>query len=474
MDTTRKAWMCMGTFLVLAASCGAQPGTEHAVAGRETRYRAPLEGFALRPPPGAQKTTQRIPAILAQWTRSAPESGETLWTLRVYRTTFRNRQADVRDYAQAVKETLKLRPDLQVDDLNFLNLGEVPAIQVTGKTKEKVVTDAMGINTKVPSTELRQVWFLRGPGEFLVLDFVTVGNRLEWTNRLWETLVSSVELFDPAVFLQEQEKRIQRAGVFLNRLTGEAIQHALPKTPRWFLVRKDDTSVGWLCMQGRPTRKKHVAGYEIRSWAMFQLPGQPVRLVRQMQFTDPNMSMGLWSGRIQLGSGEQSVLFVEDGLRQGRMILATWNDGRRMATERKDIPEMMFGMYLPRAVGTLLPALLDRTNPAGYTFSEYDRQINDFQVRTVMVVGPERIPRNGKLVEVVRITDQPTADAEPVTFWVDPDGKVLQTRSPDGLVSAAASEEDVLNVYPNARAVITRMNRTQPKKQSANQRRAAN
>jgi hypothetical protein len=262
----------------------------------------------------------------------------------------------------------------------------------------------------------------------------------------------------------------------LNGLTGEAIQSALPQTPHWFLVQKNDTPVGWLCMQGRPVRRNREAGYEIRSWAMFQIPNQPVRLIQQRQFTNPKMTMGLWSGRVQFGSGQQSALLVEDGLRQGNMIIATLTDGQRVDNEKKKIPEKMFGMYLPRAVGTLLPSLLDRTQPAGYTFAEYDRQVNDFQIRTVTVVGPERIDVKGKFVQAVKITDQPAVDSEPLTFWVDENGKVLQSRSPDGLVSVSVRPEDVLRAFPNARAVIAKMNQIQqqtpqtPTKRPANRR----
>jgi hypothetical protein len=462
------SWM-LGLVLVVAAAGGAQPAGEDSAsetpaAEIQRAYRSPMEGFALKPPAGAVRTDTQGPAVLAQWTMQDPQSGETLWTLRVYRTTFRNREANIRDYAQAVTETLTLREGMKIGDLTYMDVAGCPAIQITGGTKEQIVTDTTGIRSKLPATQLRQAWFLRGPGEFLVTEFAVVGNESERLNTTWENLLSSIELFDAKTFQLEQERNIKQAGVFLNHLTSEAVERALPRTPRWFLVYQSDKPVGWLCMQGRPARRNRIAGYEICSWAMFQLSDQPVRLIRQQQFADPKFSMGQWQGRIQIGSGEQSALLVEDGLRQGPLIVSTFHDGLRQTNVEKTIPRDVTGMYLPKAVGVLLPSLLDRTKTAAYTFAEYDRRKNDFQMRTVSVVGPERIDLRGKFVDAVRITDQPTADAEAVTFWVDETGRVLQSRSPDGFLRVSASQKDVLKVYPNARGVINQLNQTQPNK----------
>lgn len=456
---------------VVAATAGGQ--SAEPAGGEQGMYRARLEGFALRPPAGAQKTEQRIPGVLAEWTRQDPKTAQTLWTLRVYRTTFRNHEANIRDYAQAVKERLSLRPGATIDAMDFGDVAGCPAMYLAGRVAGQVRTDATGMESKLPPTHFRQAWFLRGPGEFLVLDFVRTEDSPDRLETTWKGLISSVELFDAEEFLREQREHIRRGGVFLKALRPEAVQKILPRKPRWFLVRQDGKLIGWLCRQGRSARRDKVAGYEICSWAMYQPPSQPPRLLRQQEFTDPKMSMDIWNGRVQLGSGEQAALLAEDGLRQGRVILTTFHDGRRQVNETKTMPEAVIGMYLPRLVGALLPSLLDRTKPAAYTFAEYDRRVNDFQMRTVAVVGPDRVEQKGKLVPAVKITDQPTADAEPVTFWVDAAGRVLQSRSPDGWVSSSASEEEVLSVYPNARSIITQMNQTQPPPRDASHRPAA-
>ncbi|MBN1553320.1 MAG: hypothetical protein JXA11_01135 [Phycisphaerae bacterium] len=458
--TIKTATWLLGVVLVSAATGAAQSPADADSASRD--YRAPLEGFALQPPAGGEKSARRVPTILVQWTKQDPKTSRTLWTLRVYRTTFQNPRADIQDYAEAIRERLGIQVGAKIDELSYLDAAGCPAIQILGHVAEKTSTDATGLKSQIPQTFFRQAWFLRKPGEFLVLDFATVEERSEQLAATWDKLLSSVELFDPNVYLRRQEENIQRAGVLLTNLSGEAIQSALPTTPRWFLVRKDGANVGWLCMRGRPVRRNKVAGYEIDSWMMLQLPDQPVRLVCQRQFTDPSMSMELWSGRVQFGSGEQSALFVEDGLRQGGLIIATLNDGRRQTAERKEISGKMIGMYLPKAVGTLLPSLLDPSKPAGYTFAEYDRQMNDFRMRTVTVIGSEQL--NGR--QAVKIADQPEADAEAVTYWVDEKGQILQSLSPDGLLSVSTGEQAVLTAYPNARSVIGQMNQTSPAPQT--------
>ena len=92
-------------------------------------------------------------------------------------------------------------------------------------------------------------------------------------------------------------------------------------------------------------------------------------------------------------------------------------------------------------------------------------------MRTVTVVGPAEIEKNGHVQKTVKITDQPTANAEAVIFWVDEKGRVLRSRAPDGLVSVSATAQDVLRTYPRARRLISRMHqaeRGQPEQKRRN------
>lgn len=460
MNTPKKAWMRgLGLRICLLAVCSGGTSAE-TNAERETPYRSPLEGYALCPPAGAQRTVQRIAGVLAEWTRQDPQTGQTIWTLRVYRVNFRDRRPGVREYAQAVRERIQENNGAFVEELSFLDAAGRPAILLAGRTAERTVTDATGMESRLPPTVFQQAWFLRDRGEFLVVDFVAADANLspQKRNALWKRLLASVELFDPTEFLLAQQEAIKRGSAFLKNLQPRDIQNALPNQPRWFLLRKDGRLAGWLCRRGRVARPNRSAGYELTSWSFLQLPDQPVRLLRQREFADASMTQDSWSARVQFGSGPQATVLSEDGLRQGRLILATFQDGPQQISEQKNLSAGVIDLYLPPLVGSLLPALLDRTQPTAYTFASYDRRINDFQMRTVAIVGPETIEHDGRFVPAVKITDQPAADAEAVEMWVDKQGDILQTRSPDGLVSTRVSEKEALRAFPNALAILAEMN----------------
>ena len=125
---------------------------------------------------------------------------------------------------------------------------------------------------------------------------------------------------------------------------------------------------------------------------------------------------------------------------------------------QKKLPESVKDIYLPKALGMVLPVLVDRSRKAVYTFAEYAGAENDFHMRTFTVTGPELIQHNDKWVKAVKITDQPSTGAEPIVLWVDVKGNVLRSRSPDGLISESVTPEAVRRTYPRAKSIIARMN----------------
>jgi hypothetical protein len=117
------------------------------------------------------------------------------------------------------------------------------------------------------------------------------------------------------------------------------------------------------------------------------------------------------------------------------------------------------GIYLPKALGLLLPGLVDLGKTGGYTFAEYSATENDFRMRTFEVVEPEVISAEGKSQAAMKVTDRPNFNTEPTVLWLNTKGKVLRSKNPNGLVNRVAAREEVLEAFPEAEKVIENMKR---------------
>lgn len=280
-------------------------------------------------------------------------------------------------------------------------------------------------------------------------------------NETWAQICGEVQLVDSRKMILKKTENVKRSYDLLwKTLTEEKIGQALPKDPQWFLVRKKDKDVGWMRLEARKVRRSEVDGFEIRTWALYKIPGSDVRLVRKVMFSDPKLSMELWQARTQTGSGEESQLFIEEGLRQQNLIVSTiYENGVKEQQHTKELPEKVKNILLPKAIGMLLPKLLDLKLSAAYTFAEYDSMENIFQMRTFKILGPEEVNIGGKVLQAIKATDQPAVNAEPITLWLDEKGNVLRLDTPDGINITAAMRKQVLRIYPKAESIIRQINK---------------
>jgi hypothetical protein len=228
-------------------------------------------------------------------------------------------------------------------------------------------------------------------------------------------------------------------------------------------MRLKNQLVGWLCVQGGPARKDQISGYEIRSWAVYRIAGRPIRLVRNYMFTDPKLKIEKWRLHIQIGSGSAASALVEDGVRQGGLVVVTLSDIRGQTDRQRKVPQGVMDIYLPKTVSMVLPRLLDLKQKAAYIFAEYAGDSNDFRMRTFTVVGPGRVRTGEQWVQAVKATDQPTRHSEPVTLWLDEKGLLLRSEAPDGSSQELMPVEEILKIFPNARRELNAMKKAEAK-----------
>ncbi|MCD4823125.1 MAG: hypothetical protein K8S55_00830 [Phycisphaerae bacterium] len=446
---------------------------------RRKRYTDELNGFSIRPPVGWARISKPRTSFLARWIREdvdpgknplAKEDPQTInacWKMTVFKSGSRRKLASLEQCAKSLKaEICRKEPSAKVDPPQIISLAGCRTIEIAGTITGEI--------RKLPGGRIyetkwlfRQAWLEVKPGQFLILKLEALAGDKgkKKFQATWKQFAESLQLSDPAEALAKQKTTIQRSQKFLlEDLTPEKLHAALPAKALWFLILQNKQPVGWYCFKAGAFRREGLPGYRIRSWSMLQPPKSKAQLVRRILFIDKEMKMESWRVHVQIGFGPTAEMIVEDGLRQRGVIFTSFSKHQaQQKTSSKRMPKNVKNIYLPKLAGMLLPRLIDRSKKAAYIFAAYSGAINDFNMRTVKILGPENIQHNDLIVKATKATDQPFVGAETTTLWLDADGNPLWAKSPDGTITEATSRKKILQQFPKAEIIIRKMNQAEAK-----------
>ncbi len=295
----------------------------------------------------------------------------------------------------------------------------------------------------------RQVWILAQPGRFLIISITGPAGMKEQLEKICDAVLGTLRLIDPADALEARKKNIESGRKFLASLTDKKLAAAVEARPKWYLLRLKSDIVGFMKVVEAVTRRKKAKGVEIRKWVVLKFPKDKVRLMGQVLFTTADRSLELWTKRLQVGLDDKVARLSEreKGIKQNELIVCTVSKGDQERMKKKKVLE---SIYLPLAMADLLGRLVDLTSPGAYSFASYTSKVNEFDMQTFRVVGKDRISYAGKRIDAVRVTQQMSADTEPVTLWLDEKGGLLRMETEEGLVMEPTSRQGVLRRFPNA------------------------
>jgi hypothetical protein len=106
-------------------------------------------------------------------------------------------------------------------------------------------------------------------------------------------------------------------------------------------------------------------------------------------------------------------------------------------------------------VGTILPRLIDLSKPAGYAFASYSSQDNKFKLRTITVIGPEKITLDGRQIDAIHLTDVEEANEESASdLWVDAKGMPLRIKGPGWPDIETSTRDEIVVKIPESSKII--------------------
>lgn len=477
--------LLFGVFPLIAV---AQPGGgESAVL-----YVDKLNGFSILPPEGAVLNPQKSPQTIVEWLCCDPKTKAVKWSLRVLSVTTNGSDSSVESFAKTFAGELAARENTTVTDKEIVKISGRGAIAISGTKGGKADGPAdKKTDNKKPEIYFRRLWVLTAlekvevdmgksektpvagenqkskvtlvNAEFLLFELVAPLTNKDAAAAVWEKAISSLKILDVEETLSQLRDNSERAKVFLQNLWDSNTLESVTAEPSWYLVFSDGKPVGWVMMQGKMVRRNHVDGFELRLCSMRSEPGKKVLLARQRLFVDPKGQGGFWRIYSQVGDGGDSIFSSEEGLLRGNKIVCNIFNGDSLEVREKDVPGEVRDILLPKAIGLLLPLLVDPDKQVGYTFAEYSSGKNTFNMRSFTVYAPEWIDIVGKRTLAVKVTDQPYPEAAPSQLWLGKGGTILRCRSANSIIESATPQQ-VLSCFPKANLYVKAINKLGKKK----------
>ena len=405
------------------------------------RHRDIFNGYSIMPPSGATYVQKASKTLLATWHVKDPKTEAILLSLTV----------------QQVPET-KDKVDLHAHAAKIKNLQEkvIKSIVHSAKVTKINNLDAVEIKVSIDKKKFwqRQVWILAKPKVFLVFTVSGPNGNSRQLDADCTTILKTLRIIDPEKYLARNRANKVQGEKLLASLSAGKIRNAIERNPKWYLMKYQGETIGWMKQVESSMNLKGKDGFRITSWAMAQFPKAGVRLSKRDFFATPDRKSESWCEVLRVESNDNVNTVEENGLREKEgLAVELIVDGESDSISNK-IPPEAESIYTPKVFDALMYRLINRSQGGGYLFSTYNSARGNrgrFDSRTITVAGTERIKTTSGSKVATRLIDQKHYDTEENTVWVDSKGMVLRLESETKeFIIELSSSRAVLRKYPKA------------------------
>ncbi len=396
------------------------------------RYIDRLVGFSLCPPTDTDRIWQTSSRRLIGWTRRDKKTDAVRWSLEVLRTKHEPSDLLLSEYAKAVAVELTRAGNFKVESTQISVVAGKPAMHFRG--------------TWSAAFELwqRQTWVRINPGEHLVLNISGAPAAKAEMDAVLTAVLDSLTLFDPKVAITEYRRNLAQGTAALEKLSAEKLQTIISNQPYYCTIKLKDKIIGFIRLTESMTKQSDALGLNVVSSGVLVLPDTPMQMTRKTLFATPDRNLEQWRQVSVQGKGKTASVEIQETIKKDNWLLVQVNrPGVRRESWKCEVPETIRSAYLPEAFGVMLPRLLDCSKAETYAFAVYNPENNDFDMRTVHVVGPETIRMDEKDVKAIRLTDQMSQQAPTADLWVDEKGMILRMQTPGGLTMERADRRTI-------------------------------
>jgi len=412
------------------------------VAELDQRHVNAISGYSFCPPVKTQRLREYTSASRVSWIRIQEKTGALIWALSVYQNQVAvdKENVDPNVLAKVLAGRLRQQERFDVEKHELGKVGHLRAIHFRGRT---------GIDWE------RQTWVVTQPGNFLVFRIAGPAELDKRLDGLLDKCLETLRLIDVKEVRQNRRNDLAAGAGALGPVTADKLAAAIRPEAQWYLLTYQGKNAGFMRVVESARPLSGVEGYAVRAWTMVEVPKLPVRLLRREMFVSQDRKVERWLDQWQTGGDKKAENGAETGLVQDDRLVCEVDPGggQKMQVHEYDLRDKA-DYYLPRALGMLLPRLVDLGKPAGYAFVTYNGAKNAFEIRSFAVVGPASVMMGDAQVQAVKVTDRSSDDVEPATVYLSPAGDLLRMESPDGLVMELSSAAAVRKAYPKADAIV--------------------
>jgi hypothetical protein len=432
--------------LVLGAAAPARSADDAKLSPQ--KYSDKLAGFSLRPPLETEQIKEPSSSCVVRWVSRDAKTSAVVWSVGVNAVTEAKRDANkpdlsLKEYSKALVATLKAQEGLEANSVEVTLVDGKGAIDIRGTT------------VALSTFWRRQVWVLAEPGRFLIFWVSGPIDDKDHLDALLGAVLATIKTFDPLEVLKAEEANLLRGRLLLATIPARKLAPA--EAEQWFLFRQDGKAVGWTLQMEELGRQEKHNGLAVKTLTMLRLPKDQLRLSKRTLFASPD-GFEQWQETLAVGEAPTQTVIEETGLRQEGMIVCTVAQGVRQQSHKKAVPfdpNEPREMYLPRAIGAILPRLIDLSKPVGYSFASYSSQDNKFKLRTITVIGPDKITLAGRQIDAIHLTDVEEANEESASdLWVDAKGMPLRIKGPGWPDIETSTRDEIVIKIPEASKVI--------------------
>jgi hypothetical protein len=408
------------------------------------RYIDPQNGFSLCPPAETERTRETAVSRLVRWTVRDEKTAAIAWTLVVRREPPLAAGQTMKEFAEKYQFLLGRQANIRVDGVTVGPLAG---------------HDAMWVRTELGQQQMRrwqsEVWVPADAERMLV---VSANGPLADKTRLEAILhevAGTLEVTDPKAQAAARVENLARGQELLKGLTDAKLAAAAAGEPQWFLYQRKGRDVGYFYVATAMAQRGAAKGLEVRTFARLELRGGEAMYVRRTMFSTCDRLNEQWTESVHVHrTGKATKTMAEEGTCTGGEVVCKITADGKSTTHRKPVPALTAAHYMPRAMGLLLPKLVNLAKPAGYAFAGYTTAADDFDMRTFAVAGPEKITLAAQTVDAVKASDQAAADSEAATLDLTADGTLLRMRIGGGITMDQSTAAAVARRFPDAETMV--------------------
>jgi len=414
------------------------------------RYVSVLNGFSLCPPGGAERIRVTSRRRLVAWIRRDGDNGAIRMSLEVLRTLQEPTNLPMNQYARDIAARLLATSRLKVESTQLGTVAGAAAMHFRGETAGELHLWCRQTWVKVRSgTPASGSKDKAVPAEYLVFNLTCPAGEKARMDALMTASLGTLKLFDPEAARRRGAENLARGAEALTGWTDAKLRPLLSAKPTYYVMFSRGKAIGFLRVSetiGRPFGD--ATGLSVVRWGCLKVPAEPRRLICEDLFCTADRRVERWRHVVQTGQGRLASRTFQEGIKQGGVLLVGSRGPGRPSTSKKHvIPDAIGPAYMPVAMAAIAPRLIDRSKPQSYGFAVFNPVAGAFDLRTIGVIGPASLKTAGGEVQATRLTDQKADDAPVVQEWVDAAGRLLHTKSPEGMVIQRSTQEAVVKAF---------------------------